>query len=107
MISTYVDDILQITNAQSSKDELHQGLLDVYNSVTYDEKAISYLGMNLTRSDDGHIIEVTQSGSIAELLHYTLTEKDSVCKTPHIEELFLSSQVEELLDPSQAKRFLV
>ena len=62
IISTHVDDILQITNARSSKDELHQGLLDAYNSVTYDDKATSYLGMNITRSDDGHIIEVTQSG---------------------------------------------
>ena len=38
------------------------------------------------------------------MLYNTLTGKDSTCKTPHIEELFISSQVEKLLDPSQEKK---
>jgi len=68
IISTHVDDILQVSNCRLMTQELHQGLIDAYTTVTYNPNADSYLGMSITRNDDGHEIFFNQSGSIEKLL---------------------------------------
>jgi hypothetical protein len=109
IISTHVDDILQVTNYPGFIKHLHEGLNDAYGTVQFNETADSYLGMNIKRKGNESVIQVDHEGSIQKLLDENLTEKDKACKTPHLDSLF---EVEDLegenstLSSVQAKKFL-
>ena len=110
IISTHVDDILQVTNSSQLVEDLHTGLNAAYGEVQFNPEAESYLGMNITRSMDGHTVQVDHSGSIAKLIKEHLTDKDTVCRTPHQEDLFEVQDDEKsdnsTLGPNQSKKFL-
>jgi hypothetical protein len=109
-ISTHVDDILQVSNSNEMIEHLYHGLLKAYGTVTFNKTADAYLGMSITRSLDGHLIEINQSGAISLLLEKYLTEKDHSVKTPHLDTLFDQQDDEELdenkLNDEQSKKFL-
>jgi hypothetical protein len=113
IISTHVDDILQVTNSSELVEHLHNGLVEAYTNVQFNEFADSYLGMSINRSSDGHIIHVDQSGSICELVNSHLPVNESrKCKTPQTEDLFnnnfedSSIELASRLDENFSKKFL-
>jgi len=95
IISTHVDDILQVTNATELVEHLHQSLNDTYGEVQFNQQANAYLGMNIHRSLDGKTIQVDHAGSISKLVDEVLTEKDQACRTPHVEDMFDNNDDEE------------
>jgi hypothetical protein len=46
-----------------------------YTTVQFNDSADSYLGMSIDRSTDGHVIKVSQTGSINELINSHLTDR--------------------------------
>jgi hypothetical protein len=111
IISTHVDDILQVSNSNELIEQLHNGLIKAYVNVQFNETADSYLGMSIKRSNDGHLISVNQTGSINELINSNLTDI-ARSKTPHTEDMFKSADMysnEELatrLNEKYSKKFL-
>jgi hypothetical protein len=110
IISTHVDDILQVTNTTELVEHLHQSLNDTYGEVQFNQQANAYLGMNIHRSLDGKTIQVDHAGSISKLVDEVLTDKDQMCKTPHVEDMFDNNDDEEsnprLVVEPQLKKFL-
>ena len=56
IISTHVDDILQMSNCDEMVLSLHNGLDLAYGTCQFNQQADSYLGMNITRVDNDRII---------------------------------------------------
>jgi hypothetical protein len=110
IISTNVDDILQVSNSNEMIEHLHDGLLQAYGTITFNKTADAYLGMSITRSLDGHLIEINQSVSISSLIENSLTEKDYSVKTPHLDNLFDQQEDEDndecKLNVDESKKFL-
>jgi hypothetical protein len=67
LLSTHVDDILQVTKSQELLTELHQGLVKVYKDITFNDKADSYLGMGVNRNDKLDKILLTQKGLVLKI----------------------------------------
>jgi hypothetical protein len=88
IISTHVDDILQVSNSDKMVDELHAGLDEAYGTCQFNEQADSYLGMNITRDGNSKIILVDHEGSIKKLVDEYLPGALPNVSTPHQDSLF-------------------
>ena len=63
LLSTHVDDILQITNSDELFEELKDGLIVRFGAeLTVSKEATSYLGMNIERSSCKKYVKLTQRG---------------------------------------------
>ena len=89
IISTHVDDILQVATTQQLVDELHNHLKAQYEDITYHPNADSYVGMTLTRSHDGSVFDISQTGLIDKVIDKFLTSEDRrQYKTPANDDIF-------------------
>jgi hypothetical protein len=88
IISTHVDDILQVTNCEEMLNNLHKGLDEAYGTCQFNEKADSYLGMNITRDGNDRVIRVDHEGSISKLIDEHIPDEAKACGTPHQDTLF-------------------
>lgn len=68
ILSTHVDDILQVTPSKELVDDLHTGLLKKYKSITFHPNAESYIGMTIERSPDKSLIRLTQCGLLDKIV---------------------------------------
>jgi len=68
ILSTHVDDILQASTSKELTDELHQHLISIYKSITFHERADSYLGMTIKQTSDNSTIQLSQSGYLKAMM---------------------------------------
>jgi hypothetical protein len=84
-----VDDILQACTHRSFFEELRDGLIKVYGTITDSDDAKEYLGMGISRSECGSYIKMTQKGLIQKILQkYPVKETSKKCEHPASEGLF-------------------
>ncbi len=88
IISTHVDDILQVATLDSLVRELHEALLEEYTSITFNENADAYIGMSIKRSADLEHIELTQTGLIDKILDKYSPGRDTETADPNSDRLF-------------------
>jgi hypothetical protein len=67
VLSTHVDDILQVTTDLSLYTELKDGLVLVYGDITTTATADAYLGMSIERSDCKRYLKLTQKGLVDKI----------------------------------------
>jgi hypothetical protein len=67
VLSTHVDDILQVTTSQVLLNELHKGLVHIYKDITFNAEADSYLGMGVVRNTALDKILLTQKGLVKKI----------------------------------------
>jgi hypothetical protein len=109
ILSTHVDDVLQVATHQYFVDELKEGLIKVYNDITFHPEASSYLGMNITRSSDKKTIQVNHVGKIQELLKTHLVDIAPIATTPATDKLCQVSKPSEINQPlnsEEKKKYL-
>ena len=68
LLSTHVDDILQVCTSQAMYNELKTGLIQVYGEITTKDKADAYLGMSIERTECLEYVKLTQKGLINKIL---------------------------------------
>jgi hypothetical protein len=91
IISTHVDDILQVASSTTLVDELHQALKDEYQSITFSPNADAYIGMSIDRSEDKRHIKLTQRGLIEKILKKYMPDDHRVSADPNSDSLFEST----------------
>lgn len=70
VLSTHVDDIMQVSTSQHLYDELKEGLTTAYKDITTTEEGNAYLGMSIERDkDDYRKIKLSQRGLIDKVLN--------------------------------------
>jgi len=97
IISTHVDDLLQVYTDKRFYEELCSGLIARYGQITAQETASSYLGMSLSRSDDQRTLDVKQTGLARECIdtfEKVFGEAKSA-RTPATVDLFEQTRVED------------
>lgn len=104
IISTHVDDILQVSTTDEAIDELHKGLINVYNEVTYTANADSYLGMTIAQSTDRTTVTLSMRNSIQNLIDKYLPPNAKAVTSPACDKLFETSDDEVPI--SDSKSFL-
>lgn len=69
VLSTHVDDIMQVATLEKFYCELKQGLIDAYADITTSDNGEAYLGMSIERSEkDSRMIKLSQRGLIDKVL---------------------------------------
>ena len=77
LLSTHVDDILQVTNEDSLFQELIDGLIAKFGKeLTVNEEAESYLGMKIERTPCKAYIKLTQKGLTDKILEMFPREQE-------------------------------
>lgn len=78
LLSTHVDDIMQVATRQQFYDELKKGLIDAFADITTTEEGDAYLGMSIERSqEDYRVIKLSQRGLIDKVLEkYPMADGD-------------------------------
>lgn len=66
-LTVHVDDILQVCTSDALYQELHDGLIEAYGTITAHPGATSYLGMTITRSRCKGYIQLSQRGLIQKV----------------------------------------
>ena len=111
LLSTHVDDILQVTNSQELYEELRDGLIERFGEeLTVNEEADSYLGMKIERSPCKAYVRLTQQGLTDKVLD-TFPKKEGdreLYHSPAVKELFDVPEGEHavLLSEKERKKFL-
>jgi hypothetical protein len=93
ILSTHVDDILQVTNSDELREQLRSCLTEAYTTIDYHENADSYLGMTLQQSPDRSSITLSQLGLTKSILERCAKEGWKPVNTPAAPNLF--DEVEE------------
>jgi hypothetical protein len=88
IISTHVDDILQVATHDDLVNELHAGLIKHYKEVTFNPKAESYLGMSIEQSDDRSTIKLNMKKAASDLVEKYLTPDTKIATSPAAADLF-------------------
>ena len=99
LLSTHVDDILQVSTNDTLIEELRTHLSTIFAQVTFNDKADAYLGMSITTSDDLHTIRLSQKGLTEDIIRKFLKDETSSVKTPADSDLF---EVDKLADKPDA-----
>lgn len=69
ILSTHVDDILQVATHEEFYTELKEGLVKEYGDITTSEEGSAYLGMTIERDpSDRRIVKMSQKGLIDKIL---------------------------------------
>jgi hypothetical protein len=87
-LTTHVDDVLQTSTCKKFVKELREKLALVYGTVTFNERASSYLGMSIYRSTDLSEIWVSQHGLVTQLIDSHLPGYTGNTKSPASGALF-------------------
>ena len=95
ILSTHVDDILQVSNGKQLVKELHEALIEEYKSITFHEDADAYIGMTIERSIDRSEIKLSQQGLIDKICEKYISKDNQRCSTPCSDELFHHNQKKE------------
>jgi hypothetical protein len=82
ILSTHVDDILQVCNNQQWKMELHQTLVRVYNTIEMQDPGCAYLGMDIRRGLDLKDIYVSQPKLTEDIIKQYLGNTPVSTTTP-------------------------
>jgi hypothetical protein len=82
ILSTHVDDIMQISNCLEWKKELHDCLLRVYSSIDMQSPGTAYLGLDIRRGSDLRDIYVSQSKLTKDIIEMYLNDSDKIKSTP-------------------------
>eukprot|EP01041_Mallomonas_annulata_P010800 gene10800-22546_t len=88
LIAIHVDDILQLATSKELVDHLHNGLIETYHGVTYESKAKSYIGINITLSPDRKVVELDMVASIQQLVDKHLDKDYRSYSSPAGNDLF-------------------
>ena len=69
ILSTHVDDIMQVATHEEYYAELKEGLINAYGDITTSEEGSAYLGMTIERDpSDRKIVKLSQKGLIDKIL---------------------------------------
>ena len=69
LLSTHVDDIMQVATQDRFYSELKAGLIEAYKDITTHEEGDAYLGMSIERSkEDSRYIKLSQRGLIDKVI---------------------------------------
>jgi hypothetical protein len=69
LLSTHVDDIMQVATLDKFYSELKTGLIDAYKDITTHEEGDAYLGMSIERGkEDSRYIKLSQRGLIDKVV---------------------------------------
>jgi hypothetical protein len=82
ILSTHVDDIMQVSNREDWKDELKKILVSVYNFIDVQRPGTAYLGMDIRRGSDKQDIYVSQPKLTTDIISFYLDEKSKSVSTP-------------------------
>jgi hypothetical protein len=82
ILSTHVDDIMQICNCDVWKQELRHLLMKVYTSIDMQQPATSYLGMDIRRGNDISDIYISQPKLTSDIIETYLANSDKTANTP-------------------------
>jgi hypothetical protein len=82
ILSTHVDDVLQVTSDTSLIEELKTKLIEIYQSIDINLNPTSYLGMNIKRNETGDEISVNHLGKIEELCKKFLHPEAPISEYP-------------------------
>lgn len=104
IISTHVDDILQVSTCPQLITELHAALIRKYGTITFSPNADAYIGMSIDRSPDLGTITLTQAGLIDKILDTYDVDNNRTNKDPHTENLFHPDSTDDT--PCDRKTFL-
>jgi len=90
IISTHVDDILQVSTSQELVSDLHENLLIEYGDVAFNPNADSYIGLSIERSKDLAKFKLTQRGLTDKILleHLPKRANSKPSKSPASDKLF-------------------
>ncbi len=97
VLSTHVDDILQISTSDILVESLRYHLIERYTHVTYHAKADSYLGMTIEQSEDRRVIKLSQRHLTNTIVEKCSREGTRPVNTPAASNLFEVNVDDELL----------
>lgn len=107
ILSTHVDDILQVSTADILINELQNILLEAYTHVTFHENCESYLGMKVLTNNLRDTIKLSQRGMIKDILkNYFTNGPRRVIITPADSNLFNIDDSSPSLSASERKSLL-
>ncbi len=99
IISTHVDDILQVATDEALVAELHTKLIQQFGHITFSPNAEAYLGMSIKRSADKREITLTQRGLIDKILETYTPDLSTTKRDPHSDKIFLSTDTDTRTNP--------
>jgi hypothetical protein len=103
MLSTHVDDILQVSTDPLLITELHTKLVERYTHVSFNEIVDSYLGMTLKISSDNASITLSQKGLCKSIIDLCAKQGIKAVNTPAATNLFeIESQDDEKLEDNKS-----
>jgi hypothetical protein len=82
VLSTHVDDIMQVSNCEEWKVELNNILINVYNSIDVQKPGTAYLGMDIRRGENMRDIFVSQPKLTSDIISQYLDESKKSASTP-------------------------
>jgi hypothetical protein len=106
IVSTHVDDLLQVATDDYLVTELHEALVKEYKTITFSPNADAYIGMSIDRSADLSHIKLTQKGLIKKILKEYNPNDNMTSKDPHTDKLFTVNEGGDNGDRVDSKLFL-
>jgi len=107
ILSTHVDDILQVSTSEHFIEELKQILIDAYQHITFNSTCDAYLGMKMLTNNSRSVIKLSQQGLIKDILKQHLKDKPTrPANTPADNNLFVIDDSSPQLSPSDRKNLL-
>jgi hypothetical protein len=85
ILSTHVDDIMNVSNDESLTASLEQRLIEEYKEISVQNPATSYLGIDIKRGVDLRDIFLSQPELIESILAF---DSDKICKTPSTSDIY-------------------
>ena len=106
ILSTHVDDIMQVATSESLYQELKDGLLAAYGDITTSDEGSAYLGMSIERAPDRRRIKLSQKGLVDKILKAYPREKGDLQKyySPSSDDLFDVSGDKTAVPVAEPKR---
>lgn len=105
LLSTHVDDILQVATEKSYVEELRTSLTDTYGSVTFHPKADAYIGMCIRHNEEEKSFHLSQSGLVDKIIQTYMPEDKRVPPgSPAKDSLFADPPSDSV--PVDRKRYL-
>jgi hypothetical protein len=106
VLSTHVDDILQVTTCPLMRKELHAILIKAYGQIVYHPDEDAYVSLSIKRSQDGKTFDLSQLGLVDKVIEQYLKPEDKTCvSTPAADALFSTEQT-VLSEPVSSSLYL-
>jgi hypothetical protein len=106
ILSTHVDDVLQVTSDTSLIEELKTKLIEIYQSIDINLNPTSYLGMNIKRNETGDKISVNHLGKIEELCKKFLHPDAPISEYPASGDGLFRNSDEPVLEEDKLRMYL-